>query len=163
MNVTLVRHGTADERAHRDRERGLTLAGRQEVRALGEMLRGAIPMPELMLCSPFVRAVQTAELLATGLAYPGVLRIERGLCPDCAPPGIVELLVALGTGQSPAITDVVLVAHEPILSAVCHLLLGQPVPGLHRAEAVCLSWFPRAPGSAQLLWQGQGFPSPSET
>lgn len=181
MTVTLLRHGTAEESAYRDWERALTHAGRQEVRDIGEALRQAVPLPDVVVCSPLVRAVQTAELLVAALGYRGSVLVDRALCPDGAAERILDLLVSLAarpaaaastvpdearrTGEpaagpdralnvAVAVTGVALVAHEPLLSSVCQLLLGRPVAGLRRAEAICLDWESGSMRPARLLWKG---------
>jgi len=147
----LVRHGTAEAAARRDRERALTLEGRRESRELGERLSREGFAPELVITSPFVRAVQTAELVAAALGPLGPMRVSRALRPDCDAGGVVELLAALD-----GIERVMLVAHEPILSSTCAALTGHGAVGLHRAEAVRLAWQPPLPGNARVTWRGTG-------
>lgn len=170
MDVVLVRHGTAEGAAHRDRERALTLEGRREAREIGGRLGREGFVPELVIASPFVRAVQTAELAAAALGYLGPVRVSRALRPESPPDGVVDLLSGLDQALR-----VMLVAHEPVLSATWAALVGQgardgqpgyenaghenddhgPV-GLRRAEAVRLTWQPPVPGTARVTWRGRG-------
>jgi phosphohistidine phosphatase len=133
MNVTVIRHGTAEDHAVVDSDRALTVEGRDEVRGVATALVGQKPIPDLVLCSPYVRAVQTAELVVGVIGYGGVVQVSRALTPD-APPVDVRTLVDELVGH----THVLLVSHEPLLSATCRLLLGTPFPGLRRAEAVSM-------------------------
>jgi phosphohistidine phosphatase len=151
LDVVLVRHGTAEAAARRDRERALTLEGRRESRELGERLSREGFTPELVIASPFVRAVQTAELLAAALGSVGAVRVSRALRPDCDAGGLVELLAALD-----GIERVMLVAHEPILSSTCAALTGHGAVGFQRAEAVRLTWQPPLAGNARIIWRGTG-------
>jgi phosphohistidine phosphatase len=151
LDIVLVRHGTAEASARRDRERALTLEGRRESRALGERLSREGFAPELVIASPFVRAVQTAELVAAALGQVGPMRVSRALRPDCDAGGVVELLAALD-----GIERVMLVAHEPVLSSTCAALSGNGGVGFRRAEAVWLAWQPPVPGNARIRWRGTG-------
>jgi len=155
LDVICVRHATAEDTAPRDRERALTLEGRRESRELGARLLREGIAPELVIASPFVRAVQTAELMAATMGYVGPLRLSRALRPESPPDGVVELLASLE-----GVTRVILVAHEPVLSSVCLALLGRGKlkgsDGLRRAEAVALDWQPPVPGTARLTWRSTG-------
>jgi phosphohistidine phosphatase len=153
LDIVLVRHGTAEASAHRDRERALTLEGRRESRALGERLSVEGFAPELVIASPFVRALQTAELVAAALGQVGPMRVSRALRPDSAAEGVVKLLAALADD---GIERVMLVAHEPILSSTCAALTGHGAAGIQRAEAVRLAWQPPLPGNARVRWRGTG-------
>jgi len=67
MRVTLIRHAEAGDDAPRDEARALTLQGRGDSRRLGRALcRHGVGF-DLMVSSPLVRAVQTAETLAGSL------------------------------------------------------------------------------------------------
>lgn len=153
MDVVLVRHGTAEAVARRDRERALTLEGRRESRELGERLSREGFAPELVIASPFVRAIQTAELVAAALGSVGPMRVSRALRPDCDAGGVVELLAAQ---VDDGIERVMLVAHEPILSSTCAVLTGHGAGGFQRAEAVRLTWQPPLAGNARIVWRGTG-------
>ena len=152
MNLTVIRHGSAQTHAARDRERALTAVGRDEARQVGVDVSKVAPPPELIISSPFVRAVQTAELVAAAIGYSGTIEIDRGLRPDCSASDVVARLATL-TGLS----SVMLVAHEPILSSLCEHILGISFgEGLRRAEAVGMTW--AGPdvhhvGAAKLLWR----------
>ena len=66
-----------------------------------------------------VRAIQTAELVTAGLGHDSVVDVEPALAPD----GIVrEVIGALRTLAPDAV--VVLVGHEPGLSAIGAVLIG---------------------------------------
>jgi phosphohistidine phosphatase len=133
VQVFLVRHAEAvDETLSlRDPYRHLTARGREQARALGDRLRWHDCVPTQIWTSPLVRAVQTAELVATGLT--STISIEVTI--DLAPEGSArDLVAALRTLPSDA--AVMLVGHEPSISAIGTLLLeAKNFTALDKAEA----------------------------
>ncbi|MEZ4401052.1 MAG: phosphoglycerate mutase family protein [Kofleriaceae bacterium] len=136
MIVFLVRHAHAiDERRDLpDAARPLSATGRAQARALGLRLRWHDCAPTALLTSPLVRAVMTAELIGAALAWPATIDCLPALAPD----GRVGDVVAALTALDPAST-VVLVGHEPSISALGARLTGDPdFPPLAKAQAVRL-------------------------
>ena len=119
MRIYLVRHGdaVAEEEAGSDRDRWLSPRGREASRVLGRLLREQSVAPDAILSSPRPRAVQTAELLAAGLDYLGIVRSLRCLEPAAQPR--VAASAILSTGGA-----VIVVSHEPAISALGAHLLG---------------------------------------
>jgi phosphohistidine phosphatase len=123
----LVRHAIAEEQGPDypdDTKRPLTRRGRERMRRGVAGLGALRPGVELILTSPLVRAVHTAEILSSGL--------------DDAP---IEALPALAPGHSPrqvaaalaeaSKADVIaLVGHEPGLGKLACWLVGcrRPIP-----------------------------------
>lgn len=143
MKIYLVRHGDAvsEEDAGSDRDRWLSRRGRDAVRVLGRLLREqglAIESPpDLIICSPLPRAVQTAELLAESLDYIGVIESLRSLEPSGQPqvaaPMVLER-VRQGERRS-----VLVVGHEPSISSLGAFLLGRPsFPPFRTAQACAI-------------------------
>jgi phosphohistidine phosphatase len=133
VQVFLIRHAEAiDETlALRDPHRHLTAHGRDQARALGERLRWHDCEPTRILTSPLVRAVQTAELVAAALGATVPVEVDVGLGPDADPRDVAAVLRAL-----PAAAIVVVVGHEPSLSALGSLIAGDAAfPALAKAEA----------------------------
>jgi len=135
MRVTVIRHGTAEDRAATDADRALTPRGRDEVAAAADRLAGlAGEPPDCIVASPLLRARQSAEIVARRMGFTGALQIDDALVPDAEPAGVWDLVAGLGARR-----HVVLVAHEPILSAVCALLTGAVVSSLRKAEVVSMT------------------------
>ena len=133
MHVFLIRHAKAvDETLEvRDPHRHLTEHGRAQARALGDRLRWHDCLPTHIWASPLVRAVQTAELVAIGLQCEVVVESVPTLAPGERARAVVNALAAL-----PAGSIVLVVAHEPGLSAIGALLVGQPdFASLDKAQA----------------------------
>jgi phosphohistidine phosphatase len=123
MLLFLLRHGIAVEPgtpglAH-DSERPLTPEGRRKVRRLARALDRLEVQPGVILTSPFVRARQTAELVAARL------RLEKRLvvCEPLACGGSPKQLVAEINRSHGRAASVMLVGHEPDLSEFAALLL----------------------------------------
>ena len=114
MELLLIRHAIAVERAHDlpDAQRPLTERGierfRREVRGLGRLdltIDGA-------LHSPWLRAAQTAELLAP--INSGSIRVSERLADDPDHTLLDEI---------PTCTRFALVGHEPWMGELCSLMV----------------------------------------
>ncbi|HEY6176365.1 MAG TPA: phosphohistidine phosphatase SixA [Kofleriaceae bacterium] len=133
MQVFLIRHAEAAQEtlAMRDPHRHLTPTGRGQARDLGDRLRWHDCTPTHIWSSPLVRAIQTAELVASGLGCDIAVETLPALAPDENPRTVASALAAL-----PHDATVLLVGHEPGLSAVGALLVGQPeFASLAKAQA----------------------------
>lgn len=121
-----MRHGDADAEIPEglgDEARALTAKGRQSVFAHFSSLTDRIGTVQLLLTSPLVRTVQTAQLLSLSIKHEGPLKAHRSLLPDM-PVGTMDALLNDHFGQ-----DVVLVGHQPSIGAMAaHLLQMQPFP-----------------------------------
>jgi phosphohistidine phosphatase len=134
VQVFLIRHAEAVDETLvlRDPHRHLTEAGRAQARAIGDRLRWHDCLPTHIWTSPLVRAIQTAELVASHLHCELTVDAVPALAPDENPRAVVAELAALPGGSV-----VVIVGHEPGLSALGGLLVGQPeLDAIAKAEAV---------------------------
>jgi phosphohistidine phosphatase len=115
----------------RDPHRHLTPTGRHQARGIGDRLRWHDCTPTHIWASPLVRAVQTAELVAAGLASDLPVETLVALAPDEHPRDVITALSAL-----PADSVVILIGHEPALSGVGSLLVHRAdFAGLAKAQA----------------------------
>lgn len=133
VQVFLVRHAdaVAETLALGDPHRHLTARGRQQARDLGDRLRWHDCVPTHIWASPLVRAVQTAELLAVALESKQAIESQPALAPLENPRDVANALAAL-----PADAIVVVVGHEPGLSALGSLLVrAREFPSLAKAQA----------------------------
>lgn len=121
MKLYLIRHAEAVGAAVGldDESRFLSDEGRRVARRQGRVLRDEGIGFELVLTSPLVRAVQTAELFAEAVDYLGVVESFRGLVPGCEPQVTAAEIVRRGV-------DVALVSHEPTISTLAAFLTGVP-------------------------------------
>jgi phosphohistidine phosphatase len=134
VKVYLVRHAEAvpEDVALRDDDRWLTARGREMARVLARLLREEKVEPDAILSSPLPRAMQTAELLADGLDYLGVVEALPALRPGTHPRVAAEVLATRGQA-------VIVVGHEPTISALGAFLLGLPAfPAMRTAQACAI-------------------------
>jgi phosphohistidine phosphatase len=114
MLVFLVRHAHSDL-GEPDELRPLSTRGHGEARALGERLSGHATPPQVVLSSPLLRAVQTAE--AIGLATEATLQVDERLAPGAT---VEDLRAAVGGLTGP----VAAVCHQPDCSEMALALTG---------------------------------------
>lgn len=134
MLVSIFRHGIAvpreDVEGVADAERPLTERGVKRTRAAAKGFKALGRVPDAIYTSPYVRARQTAELLALALGRTApALTITEALLPDAAPDRMLNELTAAGVEQP------LCVGHAPHLDVfVAHLLgLVKPVTELGKA------------------------------
>jgi len=120
MQVYILRHGIAEEgrAGGRDADRALTNEGRKKLREVLRVAEKADVVPSLILTSPYVRAVQTAEVVIEVLGYANDLLRTEALIPSSNPESIwEEIRIHQGVMQ------LMLVGHEPLLSRIVSFLL----------------------------------------
>lgn len=137
--ILLIRHGDALPSRGLDDSRILSMRGRDETRALGEGLRLRGIVPSRIVSSTLVRAVQTAEILATALEHRGVVEVDDALIPD-GDPRSAETMLRAASGDEVGASGVVLaVTHEPIVRAIAARLVGQPTfPAFRTSSCVVI-------------------------
>jgi len=119
--LLLLRHAKAvpAEEPLADIGRPLAERGQRDARRIGDRLRQRGLGPELILTSPSLRTLQTAQLVATALDLPpSAIASERTLY--LAEPA--ALLAAIGA-QDAAIESLLVVGHNPGLTDLAHQLL----------------------------------------
>ncbi len=151
MLLYLVRHAKAVERAFDipENNRFLTPDGRERFRDATQKLRKKGMEPEIIVTSPLVRAVQTAEILAEGLSFRGQLPVDETLAPGFDLEGLSRLL-----SRHPGVKSMACVGHEPDLSELGNRLLQSPgTISLRKGAVLALEWPPEAPTEkATFLW-----------
>lgn len=116
-----MRHGDADAEIPEglsDEARALTAKARQAVFSHFAQLASRVENVHLILTSPLVRAVQTAQILSFALKHEGPLRAHRSLLPDI-PVGALDPVLLEHAGQ-----NIILVGHQPSMGAMAAHLLG---------------------------------------
>ncbi|NVN90550.1 MAG: histidine phosphatase family protein [Desulfuromonadales bacterium] len=120
MKLIIVRHAAAIERTADVPEelRYLTSEGRSFARKTARtMLKNGIE-PSLILSSPLVRAVQTADILAETLSYIGSVVVTGELAPGFDRAAFLRILDTYRQ-----VDELLLVGHEPDLGSVVSELL----------------------------------------
>ena len=149
VELGLLRHAHAGDPATwegPDDVRPLSEKGRQQADRLGRLLAAAGFVPDAMLTSPRLRAVQTAEIVADHLSV--AVRITPGLAGFLDLGALEALLEEAGSPVRP-----VLVGHDPDFSDLLVSLTGSPTVRLRKGALALLDVErPMAAGSAELRW-----------
>ena len=130
----LIRHADAvsEDVAGLDDDRWLSARGREAARGLARLLREEQVEVDAIVTSPLARAVQTAELIADGLAYLGPIECLRALAPGAHPRPAATAIAARGL-------SVAVIGHEPSMSMLGAFLLGVPAfPSFRTAQACAI-------------------------
>jgi phosphohistidine phosphatase len=148
----LIRHGVAEERGDAwpdDSKRPLTEEGTSRMRKAARGLSRLGIAFDIVLTSPLVRARQTAEIVAGGLApRPSLVNIES-LAPDA---GYAALMADLEKhARKPRIA---LVGHEPDIGELAARLVGSRRAIEFKKGAICRIDLDEIPpsGPGQLRW-----------
>ncbi|MFW5969101.1 MAG: SixA phosphatase family protein [Halofilum sp. (in: g-proteobacteria)] len=150
----VIRHGPAEEQAASglDADRALTAEGRSTMTDVARGLTVAGPAPAVILSSPFVRARETADIVAEAF---GGIPIES---PDALASGAAaaDILAALAHRCENPGGGFAVVGHEPDLGRFISYALAASARGFHspRKGGSCLLEFPATPraGNATLDW-----------
>ncbi|MBI5952495.1 MAG: phosphohistidine phosphatase SixA [Chloroflexi bacterium] len=119
MNLYLIRHAIAVEESEEDSQRPLTDKGRKKMRNIAKGLRALDVEFDLILSSPYVRAAETAEILADVFKMKQEVQFSENLIPSGSPEALIAELNEKHTADS-----IALVGHEPFLSAMIGLLVA---------------------------------------
>jgi phosphohistidine phosphatase len=159
MDILLIRHGQAVDEAPGlgDAGRWLTAKGRKVTRKVARWLvKSSKRRPVAIWTSPLVRAVQSAEILASQAGFKGELRASAQLGPGHDPGDLLKLLAGEKLDG-----PIALVGHEPSLSLIAHALLGDVgFRGLKKSGVLALTWEPDADAATPTVVQGELFASP---
>lgn len=124
MNIYILRHGIAVEREtpgfDNDADRPLLPKGEHRLRAAGAAMRKMELSFDLILSSPFLRAKQTAGIIAKELKLKQRVQFSDALTPG----GSFKSLVRQLNDLEPVPENVLLVGHEPYLSRLISLLIS---------------------------------------
>jgi len=112
MNLYLVRHADAEKTppGKKDEERRLSKEGKERILGAAEQWFYFIKKIDLICTSPFIRAVETAEIIARCLEYKSEIIKNKVLAPGSSTRDLIELINALDGN------DIMVVGHQPDLS-----------------------------------------------
>jgi phosphohistidine phosphatase len=151
MRIYLVRHSEAVDRVPSmpDMARYLSARGRLSFREMALRFRDAGGRPTRIHTSPFVRAVQTAEILSETVRYDGEIVLDPRLSPGF---DVAELSAVLD--GCPREREIAFVGHEPDLGGILTRMLSLPQGYAMRKGAIAALDLPIAgdPLRAGLAW-----------
>jgi len=150
----VIRHGAAQDRADSglDADRALTPEGAEQMRAIAAGLAVVDGSPDCILCSPYRRARETADIVSA--AFGGTPVVELDALQSGAAAG--DILAALAAALRGDTGGVALVGHEPDLGRFVSYALAATARSFTslRKGGACLLEFPATPraGNATLEW-----------
>ena len=117
MEIYLIRHCNAVDPGSPDydddSQRPLTEKGREKVRKIASALKKLKVKPDCIVSSPYVRARQTAEILAKEMKYKHGLAFSDILVPMGEAEEIVREI-----NEKYNVDELVFVSHEPCISGL---------------------------------------------
>ncbi len=129
--LTLLRHAKSswEESARKDRNRPLNERGARDAPLMGRRLRDCGARPTLMVTSPAVRALRTAQIIAREIGYPEeFLQREEDLY--LASPNQIVAVIAR---QDSSFRDVIVCGHNPGLTELANRLTGAGIDNIPTA------------------------------
>jgi phosphohistidine phosphatase len=126
MNLYIIRHAIAVDEGtteyEDDSQRPLTDKGKKKMRQIAKGLRVLGVGFDMILSSPYVRAKETAEILADVFKMKKSVEVSENLVPMGDP----DLLIA-ELNEKYSVDSIALVGHEPELSHLIGLLVSENV------------------------------------
>jgi phosphohistidine phosphatase len=154
MDLYIVRHGIAidreDPKCPADPERYLTEEGVEKTQQVAKGVAALGVKGDLFLSSPYVRAMQTAEIFANALDY-AKQKIRR---TDLLLPGAEPSLLFRELAKDKQASSVFLFGHAPQLDDVIATALGSKrhVTSLKKAGVALIELKRIAPPIGLLVW-----------
>ncbi len=144
MKLFLMRHGEAEPFAKTDSARPLTNTGRAAVASKAKIL----PPIDQLIVSPYLRALQTADILVEEGVDVSNRLVDDRVLPDSDLMPILDSLIDTKRANQ------LFVAHNPLLSYMVRLLCGPEANNvaLATANVACLEADIFQPECATLRW-----------
>ena len=123
--LLLLRHSKAENAApgSSDIDRALNERGRNEAQAMGTFIRKQNLTFELVLCSPALRARETAELVLAAAEITANVRYDQRIY-EAGPRQLLEVISEVEEDKS----GVLLVGHNPVMEELLRALTGKDEP-----------------------------------
>lgn len=155
MEIYVIRHGISEPLGHdndfSDEKRNLTDEGRNRMRETARGLRKLGVEVDLLMTSPFARAVETADIIAAAI---GVGKKEIQQSANLAPGASAEALFAEIKGQS-GVESIAIVGHQPDLGGLISRIIQSSAPSiqLKKGGACCVNVTETVPSlRGDLVW-----------
>jgi phosphohistidine phosphatase len=154
MQLYIVRHGIAidreDPQCPPDLERFLTEEGIEKTKQVAKGVAEIATLPDVMLSSPYVRTMQTAEIFAKLLEYPK----DKIRKTDFLLPGAEPLQLFRELSKDKASSVVFVFGHAPHLDDLLATALNSKhqITALKKAGVALLELKRVAPPAGELVW-----------
>jgi phosphohistidine phosphatase len=125
MNLYIIRHAIAveEDSSGDDAQRALTEKGVRKMRQIAKGLRILGVEFDAILSSPYLRAQQTAGILADAFK----MKKQVAFSDNLVPMGNPDLLIA-EVNEKYSVDSLAIVGHEPYLSTLISLLVAKSAP-----------------------------------
>jgi phosphohistidine phosphatase len=154
MQLYIVRHGIAidreDPKCPPEAERYLTEEGVEKTKQVAKGIAALGIHADLMVSSPYVRAMQTAAIFAAALDYPKQkIRRTGSLLPGAEPTAILREL-----GREKNASSVFCFGHAPHVDGLLAAAVGAPhhITSIKKAGVALVELKRLSPPSGQLVW-----------
>ncbi|HKF40483.1 MAG TPA: histidine phosphatase family protein [Candidatus Acidoferrum sp.] len=154
MQLYIVRHGIAvdreDPKCPADPDRFLTDEGMEKTRQVAKGVAEVSAIPDVMVCSPYLRAFQTAEIFAEELEY-AKAKIQKS---DLLLPGAEPLQLFRDLAKDKELSAVFVFGHAPHLDDVLATAIGAKhhISSLKKAGVALIELRRLVPPSGELIW-----------
>lgn len=154
MQLYIVRHGIAidreDPKSPSEPERFLTEEGIEKTKQVAKGVAALSAMADLMLTSPYLRALQTAEIFAREMGYPKQ-KIRR---TDLLLPGADPSLLFRELAKDKQLSCVYCFGHAPQLDELIATGVGSKhhITSLKKAGVAMLELTRLSPPGGELVW-----------
>jgi len=148
MQLFIVRHAPAEELARTDADRELTPKGRRLFREFALKVMKPDHAPQLILHSPLVRAVQTAEILREVIGLNREkMRVDARLGPGVSASQLASVAADFREER------IAVVGHNPDVSHCTSQLIGGGSIEFKKGSIACLDFFDIvSPQLGRLVW-----------
>jgi phosphohistidine phosphatase len=152
-SVLLFRHGKSDWSAdfETDFDRPLAGRGRKASKRMGSFLGVRDRYPEVVYCSPAVRAKRTLEIAVEAGEWKTTIRYDDRLYGAEAETVLDIVRHSDGAGEK-----IMVVGHEPTMSACVELFTGAvvrfPTAAICRIDFDMDEWREVGPGEGEIIW-----------
>ncbi|MBV9674207.1 MAG: phosphohistidine phosphatase SixA [Verrucomicrobia bacterium] len=151
QQIYILRHAEAEPESSSDQLRTLTGKGVKQAKAVGRFCREHEIVPGVIISSPFIRARETAKIVASELDMADAVHtddfLKPGMTPECALSGLERYRDE---------TSVMLVGHEPDLSTFVGALIESRPEGVHIRKAgliqLCVSGLKPGAGTLEFFF-----------
>jgi phosphohistidine phosphatase len=157
MYLYIVRHGIAidreDPKCPSDPERFLTVEGLSKTREVARGFASLADAPKAFVSSPYVRAMQTAEIFAEALKHPKAkIAKSEHLLPGGEPAAFFRELSRESSHKKSE--SVICFGHAPQLDELIAFALGskRDLTALKKAGAACIELTRVHPPAGTLAW-----------
>jgi phosphohistidine phosphatase len=154
MQLYIVRHGIAidreDPKAPAEAERYLTEEGIAKTKQVAKGIAAMGVRADLMVSSPYLRAMQTAAIFAAALDYPEhKIRQSESLLPGAEPVAFLRELAREKNASS-----VFCFGHAPHMDGLLAATVGAPrhISSMKKAAVAFVEMKRVSPPNGQLVW-----------